>query len=74
VFLADTVNNSITVNLPAAAQNKGRWFTVKKTNALNIVTVDPSGGELIDGATTFVFTVLYQSVTVVCDGTGWWVI
>ena len=30
--------------------------------------------ETIDGATTLAITTQYQSYTVICDGTGWWII
>jgi hypothetical protein len=63
-----------TVNLPAAAAGLlGRTITVKRI-AINAptVTVATLGG-LIDGAATRTLN-NYESITVVCDGTNWWVV
>jgi hypothetical protein len=65
-----------TLTLPAAATSAGAWYTIKKTSAdADAVTIDGNGDELIDGATTFAeVDAEYDTVTVVCDGTGWHVV
>lgn len=61
-----------TINLPTAASARYRKYTVKKIeSSVNVVTVDPSGAELIDGFSTISLTILNQSVTFVSNGTGW---
>ncbi len=65
----------VTIALPAAASSKGRTYVIKKTDATaGALTIDPNAAETIDGATTYVITTQYQSVTIVCDGSNWWII
>jgi hypothetical protein len=72
IVLADATSGAITLNLPAASSNNGRQVTVKKTDAsVNAVTVDGSGGETIDGSTTYALPAQNDYVTILCDGTGW---
>lgn len=67
-----------TVNLPAAATaGAGKTFVIKDetgSSATNNITIDADGAELIDGAATYVMAVNRESVTLVCDGTGWQII
>lgn len=74
VVLCDTTNGAITVNLPAAASNTGRRLIVKKIDsALNNVTIDASGAELIDGVTTQTLTTQWASLTLVSNGSAWYI-
>lgn len=67
-----------TVNLPAAATaGAGKTFVIKDETgsaATTNITIDANGAELIDGAATYVMAVNRESVTLVCDGTGWQII
>lgn len=64
-----------TITLPAASGVTRRIYTIKKTDASgNTVTIDANGAETIDGATTQVLTTQYQSYTIQCDGSTWWII
>ena len=76
VVLVDATAAARTITLPAASGLGGRVYTVKKIAgaAGNTVTVDGSGAETIDDAANFVITNQYDSVTVVCDGSEWWVL
>ena len=70
-------NNSgaITINLPAASGASGRVYVIKKISAaLNNVTIDPNASETIDGATTKVLTMQYESAMIQSDGTSWYVL
>jgi hypothetical protein len=63
---------TVTATLPSAVGLLGKQFIVKKTGSGGSVTVDGDGSETIDGATTYVLTTQYESVTLVSDGlTGW---
>jgi len=65
----------IIITLPAAANNTGRVYNIKKMDATAwTVIVDGNAGELIDGAATATLTVQYEAITIQCDGTGWWVL
>ena len=71
--LCDCTSNAITINLPAAVA--GTRYEIKKTDATsNAVTIDGNGSETIDGATTITINSQYESVTIVCDGTNWFIV
>ncbi|NJO48241.1 MAG: hypothetical protein HC840_00835 [Leptolyngbyaceae cyanobacterium RM2_2_4] len=75
VLLADATGGAIILTLPSAASATGQVFFFKKIDAsVNVVTVKGNLTELIDGANTFLINTQYASVTVVSDGTQFWVI
>jgi len=48
---------------------------VKRVNAgLNSVTVDPFGSETIDGAATNVLTLQWAKISIISNGTAWFII
>jgi hypothetical protein len=65
---------TLTVNLPAAASNTGRIYNIKNIGAAATITIDPDASETIDGATTYTLTTQYESVTLQCDGTAWFIL
>jgi hypothetical protein len=65
---------TLTVNLPAAASNTGRIYNIKNIGAAATITIDPNASETIDGATTYTLTTQYESVTLQCDGTAWFIL
>lgn len=73
--LVDASGGARTITLPAVATSNGRDFTIKKIDSSgNAVTIDGNSAETIDGATTAVINAQYESVTVHCDGTEWWIL
>ena len=71
--LCDCTSNAITVNLDAA--NPGIQYIIKKIDSsANAVTIAASGAETIDGAASITLPSQYQSVTLVCDGTNWFIV
>lgn len=69
----DTVGGAVTVNLPPASESK-RVYHVKKLGTTGNVTIDGDGSETIDGATTYVMSTQYQTVSVLSDGVGWYIV
>jgi hypothetical protein len=70
VVLVDTAGGDVTVDLQEAVNAQ---ITVKKTTADgNDVIVTANG--TIDGAAQVILDTQNQSVTIVCDGTNWYVI
>jgi hypothetical protein len=67
------VNNAAaaTITLPAAASSGGLTFTIKRLTA-NAVTVASAEGT-IDGAATQALAAQYDFITVVSDGTAWYI-
>lgn len=75
VVLCDATSGVITVTLPAAADNEGRRYFIKKIDSsANAVTIDGNASETIDDSTTKVLSSQYDSAEIVCDGTEWWII
>jgi hypothetical protein len=79
VILADASSAAITVTLPTPADAyAGFTVTVKKTDSSgNAVTVKTATGydiDGVDGATGQAISSQYDSLTVVCDGSDYWVI
>ena len=73
VCLCDTTSG-FTLNLPAAASHTGRIYQIKKTSADgNAVTIDGSGAETIDGSLTIILTTQFESITIVSDGSNWFI-
>lgn len=65
-----------TITLPAAAAGlTGRLITVKRANnSANVVTVNTGGGNIDGAASRALAGGTYDSITVTCDGTNWWII
>ncbi len=60
------------MTLPAVQGISGRIYRIKKTDSGgNAVTVDGSGAETIDGATTNVLSSQYDVIEIQCDGSNW---
>jgi parallel beta-helix repeat protein len=75
IVLADATSAAFTLTLPAAANNAGLSYTIKKTDSsANSVTVDGNASETIDGGTTATLTRQYESITILCDGANWHII
>ena len=76
VIPVNSSGGAFTISLPSG-HAAGDTFTIKDVNgslATNNVTIDPNAAETIDGASTFVMTVNRQAVTVISDGTNWFII
>jgi len=66
---------NITITLPAAVDNTGRIYNIKKVDATAYtVIVDGNGAEEIDGATTQTIVVQYDSLQIQCDGSQWFIL
>ena len=73
-YIVDATSGAVTVNLPAANTCTGRVYTVKKVDSSNNVTLDGNASETIDGSTTLPLTAQHEVVSVISDGTEWWVV
>jgi phage gp45-like len=63
----------VTITLPSSTIT-GKVITVKKTDAVNNVVVSRAGSATIDGATTKTITTQYGFLTVIADGTNWFIV
>lgn len=61
-----------TITLPTAASAANHGYYIRKTdNSVNTVTIDPNGGETINGAANHVISVQFESALVVSNATSW---
>jgi hypothetical protein len=74
--MVDASGGDITISLPAASGLAGRMYYIKKIAGAtsNVVTIDPSGAELIDDAATKDLSNNYQAATIICDGDEWYIL
>ena len=75
VCLCDCTSNAVTLALPVPVA--GLQFHIKKIDGTaNTVSIEPDdpGPELIDGAIVQTLSSQYDSITVVSDGSNWFVI
>ena len=66
-------NETFTITLPAASGVTGIIYNIKNVGT-GTITVDGSGAETIDGATTVSLSAQYDCITIQCDGSTWWII
>lgn len=64
-------STAFSVTLPTAISNSGRCIIIKNvSNSVNTITVG-AGSETIDGSSSYVMAIGYQSIMVVSDGSNW---
>lgn len=80
-LLTDTViyvntATAFTITLPAVATAEGKVYTFIKTDsAAEVLTLDGNASEKIDASVTYVaIDAQYDSATIICDGTQWYII
>lgn len=66
--------SAVTITLPTGIS--GRVYTIKDEygQGSGKITIQPSGGQLIDGKVNYIISIPNQSVSVVFRATGWWLI
>ncbi len=75
VIMASASGGNVVITLPLASTVSGYRFYVKRTDSSgNTVTLARSGSNTIDGATSHTLDAQYTSVTVVSDGSNWFII
>ena len=73
--LVDASSGVVVITLPTVAGSVRRRYEVKKIDtSSNAVTVDGNGSETIDGQLTWLLPNQNAAVTIVCDGSAWYVI
>jgi hypothetical protein len=72
IVLANPTANQI-LSLPWAGLHPGRVITIKRAAANGFTVTVSTAGENMDGSITRLLSA-YESITVVSDGTNWWVI
>jgi len=71
VFLVDTTAAPIVFNLPV--EREGTKLHIKLVAGANPIAVTPAVGT-IDGAAVYNIVLLYEAITVYCDGVNWFIL
>src|SRR5688572_22681143 len=72
VIRFNTTSAPLTASLPVSNVPTGKIFRIKKTVAANILTVTCVGGVVtIDGVTSYLLSGIYDTITVMFDGTNY---
>ena len=75
LVIIDASNGGVTLTLPAASSYNERIYTIKKKDSsANKVIIDANSTETIDGEETIELKTQYTYVTIICDGTEWFII
>lgn len=73
-IMANATNGALTLTLPQASDNLNKTYVITKSDSTdNPVKIDPNSSELINGASEFYLNVPYESITIICDGTQWFI-
>jgi len=75
VVFANATSGNVTITLPTASANAGYRFYVKRIDgSANTCSVARSGSDTIDGQTSISLDLQYTSLTLVSDGSAWYII
>jgi hypothetical protein len=75
VVFADATSGNVTITLPAASGLTGYRFYVKRIDGSgNTVTIARTGGDTIDGNTSFTLDLQYTAIGVVSNGSAWYIL
>jgi hypothetical protein len=75
VVIASAAASSVVITLPQAAMNRGRKILVKRSDdSANACSVAAASGQTIDGSASYALLVQFDSVTVISDGSNWFVV
>jgi hypothetical protein len=72
--LGNTAGGSVILNLPAVATQKGKKYYFVKSGSSHTFRINAATGENINGTDHFLLNTNYDSHTIICDGTQWFII
>lgn len=74
VFAKNTVSSLVTITLPSAAAAKAKeYYFIKADTISGSIRIAASGSSVINGNSSFDLNGPYQSVTLITDGSDWFV-
>jgi hypothetical protein len=75
VVFANATSGNVAITLPTASANSGYRFYIKRIDgSANTCSVARSGSDTIDGQTSISLDLQYTSLTVISDGSTWYII
>jgi len=66
-------NGTLTLTLSSTTNIKGKLFRIKNIGT-GIITVDPEGTTTIDGGLTAIIENQYESITIISNGSNWYIV
>jgi hypothetical protein len=69
-YFIDCTANTWTLSLPTAVGRTGQVYVIKNSGT-GILTIDPASTQTIDGDSTFILAVQYESISIMSDGANW---
>lgn len=73
-ILANAGSGGFTITLPTAVGNTNSYSVKKIDSTANVVTVVTTASQTIDGGASALLKVQYVAITVVSDGSNWYVV
>ena len=76
IYLVNNSSTAVELDLPTASSNEGKKIHIKR-NGTATVTIDPNGTEEIDNGgagTAITLDVQYEAVSLISNGTNWFII
>lgn len=77
VYLVDSSSSSLTLTVSTSSIEAGKELIIKDStgsSATNSIVVQTEGSETIDGQSSFTISSNYTSITIVSDGSNWFII
>jgi hypothetical protein len=74
IILVDAGSGNVVLTLPTAAGNSNAYDVKKIDSSTHTVTVNTTSSQTIDGGATVTLQVQYASITLVSDGSNWFVV
>jgi hypothetical protein len=72
--LLNASTGTITINLPAVAEQKGKRYYFVKLGSAHTAVVNAYAGQTINGSDHLDINTNYASKTIICDGSAWYII
>jgi len=77
LYLADSSSSSLTLTLATSSLDVGKEVIIKDStgsSSVNSITVQTENSETIDGQSSFTISSNYTSISIVSDGSNWFII
>jgi len=71
VVLVDSTGGNVTVTLPDATTNTGRYYVIKRTDGAHSVTIQAQGGQTVEGNSQVTLSGAGSTDTLISNGIRW---
>ncbi len=73
IYLVECPSGNVLIILPNANELTNKTLSFKKIDSSNTVFIQPIESQTIDGSLTYSLTNQYESITIVSDGTNFYI-